>query len=608
MTSELKRRRLIAVEMKYGEQVMSVHRKLQARLLRELDKDVPSGRLVFSQAFSLVRSRFPTASPIQVPEPEKWQICKKFLPHVLSIQRLMLGKWINLEPSVELAQLFSDGGIDLWERGLTTEGLDLMKSAEAVLDQISSHKFQLLRANIHVIISLLLQDSGLVHIGECRDRINSALEIRQSYSENCVADSYSRNDEILLFNAWSDYGCVLLQLNLVQDAELIFDRCLRKYEEWGDADVIPYEYAKGHHHIAFCLMQRGSADESIRNAGLSLHYVEKATGKSAAYYRWKFDLACLLFQHPNFLESSAWQSRTIEMHREVLEARLHLHGKFAFLTLESYYALGAVISCLGNLPEAESCFRTILEVEKARPGSCNELALARTQYHLGQLLLWLEEGSQASQNPTSRSEAETTTVSAVNAADQTQEERSLLSVTKPVRPRRSSPALRPSSSMTPPSAQTPAEQAQTPSIVLSSTGPSLNPLIADSTIDSRLLEASDLTVAAQKILDKHRTQAAGSFAQIEAGEHIAAAKKFLEENPIALYDLMQPVFDGRFAGRDALEYLRLAKKNEVGEGESPVTAKEELTSKGEPSIVQEGWQERERRICESLESLEALWK
>ncbi len=604
MTSELKRRRLIAVELKDGEQVMSVHRKLQARLLRELAKDESSGRLVFSQAFTLVRSRFPTASPIQVPEPEKWQTCKKYLPHVLSIQRLMLGKWINVEPSVELAQLFSDGGIDLWERGLTMEGLHLMKSAEAVLDQISSYQFQLLRASIHVIISLLLQDSGLVHIGECRDRINSALEIRQRYREECSAETYSRNDEILLYNAWSDYGCVLLQLNLFEDAELIFDRCLRKYTEWGDPDAIPYEYAKGHHHIAFCLMHRGSADESISHAGRSLRYVERATGKSAAYYRWKFDLACLLFQHPNFLESSTWQSRTIEMHREVLEARLHLHGGSAFLTLESYYAVGAVMSCLGNLPEAESCFRTILDVEKARPGSCNELALARTQYHLGQLLLGLEEGSQASQNPTSRSEAETTTASAVNAADQTQEERSLLSVTKPIRPRRSNPALRPSSSMASPSARTSAGQAPKSPVVVLSTGPSLKTMMPDSSTDHRLQEASDLTVAAEKILDKHRSQAAGFFAQIAAGEQDAAAQNFIAENPIVLYDLMQPVFDGRLAGRDAMEYLRLTKKNVTG-GDKPLTAaREESAITGERSVVHEEWQEREKRIGELLKALD----
>ena len=160
MTNELKRRRLIAVEMRDGEDTLSIHRKLQARIRRELDKDSSLSENVFSQAFTLVRSRFPTASPIQVPEPEKWPVCRKYLPHLLSFQRLMLGNLVHLPPTVQLATLFSDGGIDLWERGMTTEGLELLRSAEAILDKIEAAGNELLRANIHVIISLLLQDSA----------------------------------------------------------------------------------------------------------------------------------------------------------------------------------------------------------------------------------------------------------------------------------------------------------------------------------------------------------------------------------------------------------------------------------------------------------------
>ncbi len=408
MTNELKKRRLIATEFKNGEEVISIHRKLQARILRDLDKDHSSRGGVFNQVFSLVRSRFPSASPIQVPEPEKWPTCKKYLPHVLSIQRLTLGTLIQLPLSEELAKLFSDGGIDLWERGLTTEGLELMKSAESILGLLSVDKFQLLRADIHVIISLLLQDSGLIHIGECHDRIKTALDIRRDYSDNCDALTYSRNDEVLLYNAWSDYACVLLQINMFEEAKSIFERCLRKYQDWGDTNAIPYEYAKYYHHVAFCLMYRGSADEAVANAEKGLIYVEQATGKSAAYYRWKFDLACLLLQHPMFLRCSSWQSKTVDMLKDILDARLLLHGKFAFLTLESYYAFGATLSYLGNLPDAENCLRTILEIEKVRPGSCSEVALARTQFLLSEILLSVEEGSQASQHPTSKSEAATT--------------------------------------------------------------------------------------------------------------------------------------------------------------------------------------------------------
>ncbi|KAF7504984.1 hypothetical protein GJ744_001505 [Endocarpon pusillum] len=551
MIKELKTRRLIAIEFKNGEEVISIHRKLQARILRDLDKDPFSRGGVFNQVFSLVRSRFPSASPIQVPEPEKWPTCKKYLPHVLSIQRLTHGTLIHLPFSEELAKLFSDGGIDLWERGLTTEGLKLMKSAESILDLLSVDKFQLLRAGIHVIISLLLQDSGLVHIGECHDRIKTALDIRRDYSDNREALTYTRNDEVLLYNAWSDYACVLLQLNMFEEAESIFERCFRQYQDWGNTDVIPYEYAKYYHHVSFCLMYRGSADEAVASAEKGLLYVEQATGKSAAYYRWKFDLACLLLQHPKLLDSSSWQSRTVEMLKDILGARLLLHGKFAFLTLESYYALGATLFYLGNLPDAGNCLRTILEIEKVRPGSCSEVALARTQFLLSEVLLLMEEGSQASQHPTSKSEAATTAAAPVAAA-----------ATEQV------PAKK--ASVSAPSVQ--ADQAQPKEASVSSAHPP--PLMAQhpptsgtvstpaATADRRLEEAQDLARSAQKALDKLKSQTSGPFAQLNTDTQSAAARTFVEENPMVLYDLMQPVFDGRFAGRDAMEYLRLIKKEE----------------------------------------------
>ena len=550
MTNELKQRRLIAIEFKNGGEVISIHRKLQARILRDLDKDPLSRGGVFNQVFSLVRSRFPSASPIQVPEPEKWPTCKKYLPHVLSIQRLTRGTLIHLPFSEELARLFSDGGIDLWERGLTTEGLELMKSAESILGPLSVEKSQLLRADIHVLISLLLQDSGLVHIGECHDRIKTALDIRRDHSDHCDALTYTRNDEVLLFNAWSDYACVLLQINMFEEAQSIFETCFRQYQDWGNTNVIPYEYAKYYHHMAFCLMYRGSADEAVASAEKSLRNVERATGKSAAYYRWKFDLACLRIQHPKFLGSTSWQSRTVDMLKDILDARLLLHGKFAFLTLESYYALGATLSDLGNLPDAENCLRTILKIEKVRPGSCNEVALARTQFLLSEILLSMEEGLQASQYPTSRSEAATTTAAAATTEQVPAEKASLLA----------SSAQADQAQLNEASAHPAPLTTQHPSTSVTVSTPA-------STADLRLEEARNLAHSAGKALDKLKSQMSGPFAQLNTDTLSAVARVFAEENPMVLYDLMQPVFDGRFAGRDAMKFLRLIKKGNIKEVE-----------------------------------------
>lgn len=379
MTEELSRRNLIKIDKRDGEEALTIHRKLQTKVLQDLNKNGAQRERAFAQAFLLVRTSFPTASPIQVPEPEKWPICRKYLLHVLSLRKLFNRKAVDIAPSLDLARLFSDGGIDLWERGLTQEGLELLRSAEDILDQIHSTDV-LLRASIHVIISLLIQNSGLLGINECKARITSALTIRREYRETTAPDLYTRNDEILLYNAISDYGCVLLQYHRYQEAEPLFAECFQKYQSWDEPEEIPYEYGKYFHHMAFCRMYNGHLQEAVTLGKQGLHWVAFATGQdSAASIRWKFDLACLTLQ-------SGDRDESMKLHEEILGSRIRLHGKHAYLTLQSYYALGACSDFRGAFSVAETYFRTVMKLAGNRNSNFPEAALARTQFHLSQVL------------------------------------------------------------------------------------------------------------------------------------------------------------------------------------------------------------------------------
>lgn len=345
MITELSCRRLVVVKTQDGEEVLSLHRSLQQKILEDIGRDSQKREEVFAQAFSLVRKRFPLPSPIQVPEPEKWPACKENLPHLLRIQAVVTEILPSILPSVEVAQLLSDGGINLWERGMTNEGLRLLKSAEGILDQLRSDENQL-RGNIHVIIALLIQDYGFSHIAESKDRIWKALQIREEYLSQTPPDLYSRDHDILLHNAWSDYGCVLLQYNQHNEAELIFRRCLIKYHEWGTEAEIPYEYYKFNHHTAFCRLYHGDFTEAIKLAEEGLRMVTLATGQSSATSKTRFDLACIVLQSGDL-------PRALELHLQVLESNLKQHGKFSFLTLQSYYAVGALHAYRREFADAE---------------------------------------------------------------------------------------------------------------------------------------------------------------------------------------------------------------------------------------------------------------
>ena len=345
MITELRRRRLITVRVQDNEEVLSIHRSLQQKILQDLDKDTQKREKVFSQAFSLIRKRFPSGSPIQVPEPEKWPACKEYLPHILNLQKVILDVLPSIVPSAKLGQLLSDGGINLWERGMTNEGLRLLRSAETILDKLDSDESQL-RANIHIIIALLLQDDGITQFAESKERIWKALQIRKDHANQTKLEEYTRVQDILLHNAWSDYGCVLLQYNRFEEAEQIFAQCLTKYHEWGSKEDIPYEYYKFNHHTSFCRLYQKDFPKAIELAEESIRCITLATGQSSATYKTKFDLACILLQSGDI-------QRSLDMHKEILESRLRQHGKFSFLTLNSYYAVGALSAYSGNLADAE---------------------------------------------------------------------------------------------------------------------------------------------------------------------------------------------------------------------------------------------------------------
>ena len=345
MISELSRRNIISVKTHKDEESLSIHRSLQQKILQDLGKDIHKRDKVFLQAFVLVRKRFPEPSPIQVPEPAKWPACKEYLPHVLHLESVITSSTPPITPSIEHARLLSDSGINLWERGMTSEGLRLLKSAEAILEKLGKVNFQL-RANIHVVINLLIQDYGLSNIAESETRSKKALEIRLDYRNQTKPEDYTRNDDILLHNAYSDYGCVLLQYNKYEQAEPIFRRCYTEYLQWGSETEIPYEYYKYNHHSAFCRLYHHDFARAIELAEEGLRLITLATGQSSAANKTKFDLACIVLQSGDI-------QRALALHKEVLESNMRLHGKFNFLTLQSYYAVASVNACVGNLSEAE---------------------------------------------------------------------------------------------------------------------------------------------------------------------------------------------------------------------------------------------------------------
>ncbi|EFX06376.1 nb-arc domain containing protein [Grosmannia clavigera kw1407] len=131
----------IVTEKRQGErETYNVHRLLQARLLQDMNGNQAERDEIFMLAFSLIRSRLPRPS-LDTPEPHKWNAFKEYLPHVLSLQRAYANPLsiVTVRPFRGLAELFKDGGVLLWQRYVHGDALKLLHSAEKILDQVRQY-------------------------------------------------------------------------------------------------------------------------------------------------------------------------------------------------------------------------------------------------------------------------------------------------------------------------------------------------------------------------------------------------------------------------------------------------------------------------------------
>lgn len=355
MIADLTSRKLISVKKQDNQEFFSVHRLLQHRLLQDLEENVQEREAIFSLAFELIRERLPRPS-LDAPDSVKWTVFKEYLPHVLTMQRIYDDGMPMIQPFVRLSELFRDGGIHLWQRGLIYDGLRLLNSAEAILDRIGEcncencrrcNKDQL-RIDINIGTALLIQYFGISHRSESKERFGKILEIRRKLASAAAPGTLTQDDEITLCNALADYANALLQFNNYGEAEPIYQECHEKYQQWGTEDDISFEYAKFNHHMALCRMYKGDFVEARALSEKAVELISRQAGQPQLKLRFKFDLGCILLQ-------SGDAEKALEIQEQILTTRLHMQGsgKANYFTLQSYYAVGAIYAHLGRLDQAE---------------------------------------------------------------------------------------------------------------------------------------------------------------------------------------------------------------------------------------------------------------
>ena len=347
MIRQLRGQKLIDVKTsgEGGPESYSIHRLLQQKIIIDIGAQLKFDSAM-RKATRLVRKKFPQSPATQAPTPENWPMCKEYMPHVFSLHRAFKDaqeQFEGFEKTKELAELFSDAGFYVWDRQATEyDGLSFLDTAENILDEIKLDPNSELRADIHCISGLLRNTMG------CREREESLrhLELARNIRQHIFTENpYDRNNDVLLQNAATDYGILLLNKYDFTAAEAIFEGCLMQYRVWGSEEEIPFEYSKYYYNTGIVRMWQERMDEAIQFLQRSVELAKAYRGEEGQYWDNQFTLACVIFQ-------SGESQKALDLHLDTLSAKLDLFGKHSKSTVLSTYAVGAMYYQIGDLPTA----------------------------------------------------------------------------------------------------------------------------------------------------------------------------------------------------------------------------------------------------------------
>lgn len=192
--------------------------------------------------------------------------------------------------------------------------------------------------------------TGISRKKDSLQRREKALEIRERYMvrQRVANNRISQDDEILRYDAETDYACSLFQWNRWGEASPVIAACLEKYREWGTPQEIPYEYGKYYANTAVVRMYEDRMDEAISLAKQAVNVMsgEPERAISSQTFRYRFTLACITLQAGRLAEA-------LHLHEEVLKDRQRYLGMSNTQTLTSIYAVGAMHHHLQHINEAE---------------------------------------------------------------------------------------------------------------------------------------------------------------------------------------------------------------------------------------------------------------
>ncbi|KAJ5903254.1 hypothetical protein N7504_005637 [Penicillium tannophilum] len=211
---------------------LSVHRLVQQYCLDRLT--VSERQRSFEIAIRLLRHVFPRQSPFAEPLSEEWPECEKWVTHVTSLLNRLAQLDAQLSSIEQVAELFLDASIYLWERGLLSSGERLIMTAKRICENQNTSNFNnnALASDIDAFQATFLAEQGdLSGALECFER--QAHDRRSNLASiQDRGDRPTMVDEIQLSNAYNNLAGICLSMGRLADAEIWNILSLQIKEYW----------------------------------------------------------------------------------------------------------------------------------------------------------------------------------------------------------------------------------------------------------------------------------------------------------------------------------------------------------------------------------------
>ncbi|KAJ5986317.1 hypothetical protein N7451_010682 [Penicillium sp. IBT 35674x] len=213
-------------------QDISVHRLVQQYCLDRLT--VSERQRSSDIAIRLLRHVFPRQSPFAEPLSEEWPECERWITHVTSLSNRLAQLDAQILSIEQVAELFLDASIYLWERGLLSSGERLIIIAKRICEDQNTKTFKnnALVSDIDAFQATFLAEQGdLSGAFECferqaHDRRSNLTSIRDR------GDCPTMVDDIQLSNAYNNLAGICLSMGKLAAAEMWNILSLQIKEYW----------------------------------------------------------------------------------------------------------------------------------------------------------------------------------------------------------------------------------------------------------------------------------------------------------------------------------------------------------------------------------------